>query len=668
MKYKKIVSTVLACALAVTTAFSGNVASVEAAAKPTIPEESTLLGSYDFNPAGTSTDGTLGENVKMVNSGTNGSIPAAYTGQAVYGEGRTGQAGDKAIQLGTYGLELPQKNIGTDYTVSMWAKPTSDTINMFSPLLFLGYHSPEKWVGIAAEWHEAGTKYTNKCILWGINSGLNASTEIHFDAKQDEWVMITVTQTGKNVSVYRNGQLAGIVTITNDVLQGQNQGIYIGANAWDKEFPALVDDINVYKTALNSAQVRYLYDGKTEAEVFSEAKDNIKVTSELSLKVGDTNRQISVEGIPASVVNAEIEYNSSDPEKLTVNPDNGEITILQPSESPITVTTTIKVGNDKVERTTSITVMPIDKTVLNAQLTEARAKCQDTNYTEKSRRKLQVLIDSADSVTSQAEVDDLVNMIKNAISKLESSELFKNPFTGINDKIAAETAMAPNQSIEVFKDLIPADIKNMVTVTYTSSNPAVAAINPSTGVVTAGAIGYARVTAVVKAKYDNFEMEYQTLVKVNVDMNGVTAKADTDTLAKGGKTKITVNMASVSSLSPSVSYRATGAVSVDKSGNVAGKSAGTGKVYVKVTAGGKSVTRTVVIKVGDITGKSSVKVKKSITLKVSGITGKVKWSVDKSKYAKISQKGKLTAKKKGKVTVTAKVGKITMKKKITIKK
>ena len=120
-----------------------------------------------------------------------------------------------------------------------------------------------------------------------------------------------------------------------------------------------------------------------------------------------------------------------------------------------------------------------------------------------------------------------------------------------------------------------------------------------------------------------------------------------------------------------VSYRATGAVSVNKNGKVTAKKAGTGKVYVKVSAAGKSITRTVTIKVGEITGNSSVKVNKSISLKVKGISGRVKWSLDSKgkKLATISASGKLKAKKKaGKVTVTAKVGSVTMTKTITIKK
>lgn len=73
-------------------------------------------------------------------------------------------------------------------------------------------------------------------------------------------------------------------------------------------------------------------------------------------------------------------------------------------------------------------------------------------------------------------------------------------------------------------------------------------------------------------------------------------------------------------------------------------------------------------KKGSISGKSSVKAGKKIQLKVKGIAGTVKWSVDKGKLASINSKGVLKGKKKGKVTVKAKVGGVTLKKTVTVKK
>ena len=211
-----------------------------------------------------------------------------------------------------------------------------------------------------------------------------------------------------------------------------------------------------------------------------------------------------------------------------------------------------------------------------------------------------------------------------------------------------------------------------VTITYESSHPNIASVNAN-GLVTAGKrIGYARITTKVKAVYDGFEMEYQTLVKVNFDVTRTAVSTDKTKFAKGKTAKITVTpTATMKALGSTVSYTATGAVSVNaKNGVVTAKKSGTGKVTVKVSCAGKQVIKRFTYNVGEISGKSSLKRKKSITLKVKGLSGKVKWSLDKKgkKLAKITSKGKLTAKKKkGTVTVTAKVNGVTITKKIKIK-
>ena len=56
------------------------------------------------------------------------------------------------------------------------------------------------------------------------------------------------------------------------------------------------------------------------------------------------------------------------------------------------------------------------------------------------------------------------------------------------------------------------------------------------------------------------------------------------------------------------------------------------------------------------TTKKTLYVKKTYTLKVVGTKKKAKWSRSNKKVAIVSSKGKVTAKKKGTVTITAKVG------------
>lgn len=66
--------------------------------------------------------------------------------------------------------------------------------------------------------------------------------------------------------------------------------------------------------------------------------------------------------------------------------------------------------------------------------------------------------------------------------------------------------------------------------------------------------------------------------------------------------------------------------------------------------------------------KKTLTVGKTVTLKVKGTKKKVKWSSSNKKVASVSSKGKVKAKKAGKATITAKVGKKKYKCKITVKK
>lgn len=66
--------------------------------------------------------------------------------------------------------------------------------------------------------------------------------------------------------------------------------------------------------------------------------------------------------------------------------------------------------------------------------------------------------------------------------------------------------------------------------------------------------------------------------------------------------------------------------------------------------------------------KKVLTVGKTVTLKVKGTKKKVKWSSSNKKVASVSSKGKVKAKKAGKATITAKVGKKKYKCKITVKK
>lgn len=268
-----------------------------------------------------------------------------------------------------------------------------------------------------------------------------------------------------------------------------------------------------------------------------------------------------------------------------------------------------------------------------------------------------------------------------ATTRAEAAEGFE----GERDPIAKITAdcydknitLEPTKTAAVFR--LPSTLKpgRDVTVTYDSSNENIAKVDGN-GLVTAQKkVGYARITTTVTALYDGFEMEYQTIVKVNHDIAKVNVSADKASIAKGGTATVKITpTAAMNNAGWTVTYTATNGAAVANNkatAKVTAKKSGTVIVTANISSAGKSIKKRITINVGEITGKSSVKAKKSITLSVKGLDGKVTWSLDKKgkKLASISKSGKLTAKKKGNVKVTAKVkvgkGTVTLTKSVKIK-
>ena len=77
---------------------------------------------------------------------------------------------------------------------------------------------------------------------------------------------------------------------------------------------------------------------------------------------------------------------------------------------------------------------------------------------------------------------------------------------------------------------------------------------------------------------------------------------------------------------------------------------------ISVSAQTKSSNKSITLNVG-----------KTYTLKVTGTKKKVTWSSSNKKIATVSTKGKITAKKRGYCTITAKYGKKKLTYKVTVK-
>lgn len=654
MRFKNVMSGLLAGALIATSVFGGNVtmAKAEAAAE-------AAKYSFDFNAGNLDSTGSSQATLSVVGAGNE-----ASTAAPVYETGRSGGAEDKSVKLGSYALSMPA-NLGDSYTVNVWMKPNVKTVATNNAIFLLGSASPEEWIAFA------GSGQEGKARVWG-NYGTYHELTGDITMVKDQWTMLTFVQDGSVLEIYQDGILKKTEDNVAKILNGEAKRILLGTTYWtpDKTFDGWLDDVQVFDKKLTTEQIQAL-----DPSISTLFEDNLKrgVTAASILGKNESEGAVKYDlTLPADFNGLALSWKS---DKADVISDDGKVRCAQ-AEQKVTMTATAASGTLSAEVKFELTVQPLsslDSAELQDQLATAKAAQSSADfkyYTAQSQQNLMKLISRAENAANQGEMDEVAKALKSAIAKLTYAEEYLDPFSKIDGSKFVNLAVTPKGSSTALVEVIPAGIRQYVTVEYVSSNPGIVAVDKNTGNVTGVKVGNALITAKVKAVYDGFEMEYQSLVTVNLDMNGVAASAGKTSLAKGEKTSITVNCpAAVQAAGATITYRATGAVSV-KNGQVTADKAGKGTVAVKVKAGGKTVTRKVVFHVGEITGESKVKVKKSITLQVTGVSGKVTWSLDKKgkKLATISKKGKLTAKKAGKVTVTAKVGNVTMKKTIKITK
>ena len=343
MKCKKIVSGLLASAIITTSVFTGDLVTANAA---TVGESMPApVATYTF-------DGTLSSK-EGATAKAYAKKYGAYSGDITYVAGRnaaiTSDTDDKAVQLGSYGLELAEKNIGTEYTVSCWVKPDGTIANNM-PVIALGYHTPELWTAIS------GDGGTNACKVWAndkVNNKFAWKTLGNMTIPSGEWSMVTLSQTAGTLSMYLNGNLVGTAAAP-DIMNGENAAIDLGVNNWDDLFTGQMDDVSVYNRSLTATQVRYLYDGKDEETVFKE--EGFTVTDELTMFQNE-KRTIAVT-LPSAVAaeNATISYQSKNEDVATV--DNGTVTGVGVGET--TITTSVKVGATTLTKDTTVTVESSD--------------------------------------------------------------------------------------------------------------------------------------------------------------------------------------------------------------------------------------------------------------------------------------------------------------------
>ncbi len=333
MKMKKLVSGLLACAMVVTSVFTGNVTAVKAespAAAPRLVSPDEPIAYYNFD------SGTLDGDFTKIAAGN-----ADSNANLVFEAGKTGKDGDKSIKLGDYALRL-DGNIGESYTVSVWVKSNVDTVGNNGAIFLLGLDNPEDWIGFA------GKNVQGEAKLWSKSAETNyAHTHLveSLKMKKGVWTMLTLAQEGNDLSVYQDGVPLQVMHQEGNipkVLNGENKKILLGATYWaDGTFNGWMDDVRIYNKKLSAEQIKDLYE--TDPMVVGNAEENIgtnglvETAKTLSVGVGETET-IKLKDYVSSVdfLRGKVTYTSSDATVASVNAA-GEIQGVKAGTAKVTV-------------------------------------------------------------------------------------------------------------------------------------------------------------------------------------------------------------------------------------------------------------------------------------------------------------------------------------------
>ncbi|WP_394912250.1 fibronectin type III domain-containing protein [uncultured Robinsoniella sp.] len=336
--------------------------------------------------------------------------------------------------------------------------------------------------------------------------------------------------------------------------------------------------------------------------------------------------------------------------------------LLRGTQYTISVEAYDAAGNRSEPGMVDFTTLRADASGLNAKISEAQAIKNDGGiYTKSSYRDLQAAISEAKEIAGNKNSSD--EEIRAAITRLENAMKLVKVTLTLN---MAKAEMEAGDMLQLTSSTNEVE----TAVTWSSSNGKVVTVDAK-GMVKAAAAG----TAVVKANLGTISAECTITVKSRPAPEPgptLTLNKSSATIYTKGTTSVRLT-AKVTGPSKKVSWKSGDTkIATVKNGKVTAKKAG--KVTITATANGIRRTCRITVK------KPALKLTKTkltlytkgrttaeIGAKITGSSKRIVWKTSNKKIATVKG-GKITAKKAGKVTITAKANGITKRCEVNVKK
>lgn len=393
-----------------------------------------------------------------------------------------------------------------------------------------------------------------------------------------------------------------------------------------------------------------------------------------------TNEPLTATVLPRTASNQEVRYESSAPTVAEVD-DDGLVTSVNNGTATITVTT---IDGEKTAQSiidVTIPVTGINLTPATASLTSVGATQQltATVLPANARNKAVTYATSAAGVATVS-TSGLITAVANGTANITATTAdggfskvcavtvnIPVPVTTINVTPATKTLTAVNATQAMTAEVLPANATNKA-VTWSSSAPAVAKVDASTGVVTALTNGTANIIATA-ADGSGKTGQGVITVSIPVPVASVSVSPTTATLTSVGATQqLTPTVLPANATNKAVTYStsATGVATVSSSGLITAVANGTADITVTTADGAKTAKCAVTVNIPvpvssvgltpkatelSLSGTKTVQLVPEV-LPANATNKSVTYSADEPTKVSISDDGLVTALEEGTVIIT----------------